>query len=387
MQNEPGPATEQSEVDIDEPIDELIDELFVVEPEQFTATRNLIVKRLKVEKRKDEAAVVAALTRPTASVWAMNQVVRAHIEVVAELLSIGAEAIATQEAVLNGGPMSALQDVLERRRVIVTQLVQAAIAQLSAKSVATDSLGPSLRTGFEVASVDEEFASKLRVGRLTSMPQLSTVGEAPPQPKKVEENVVKTTTRDSPSEVIPPSHLSLVPPLVDRHAENETNGLAEEVELSHAEQRTAEVEQEQTKTARAEQEQADRKLAEQAQAEKARVYRVAQAQEAQQRLSLASDIAEARFAEETAASTEAVRNIDRIASNLRDVEKEIAALVQRAEDLRRDHAAAVGVSEILEERRANAEEQLCEAQAESLKATQHLREQELQVETKAKLAD
>ena len=47
--------------------------LFRVEPSSFVSERDTLVKQLKADARDDDAAVVKALRKPTAVVWALNQ--------------------------------------------------------------------------------------------------------------------------------------------------------------------------------------------------------------------------------------------------------------------------------------------------------------------------
>ena len=63
-----------------------LDELFTAVPTEFVARRDELVKQLRAERRRDEANEIKRLRRPTASVWALNQLAREHPDEVAELL-------------------------------------------------------------------------------------------------------------------------------------------------------------------------------------------------------------------------------------------------------------------------------------------------------------
>ena len=116
----------------------LTDELFTVEPDRFTGTRDSLVKRLRAEKRRDEAALVAKLKRPTATIWAINTVARANTARIVELRSIGAEALLAQDQLLSGGPVTAVHAAAERRRQVVSELVNATTAVLAEKGSRQD---------------------------------------------------------------------------------------------------------------------------------------------------------------------------------------------------------------------------------------------------------
>ena len=56
--------------------DDDIGRLYSVPPADFVGERNAIVKKLKAAGRRQEAATVEKLPRPTLSVWAVNQIAR-----------------------------------------------------------------------------------------------------------------------------------------------------------------------------------------------------------------------------------------------------------------------------------------------------------------------
>ena len=149
--------------------DDELNALFIVEPEQFVAARDAMVKRLKAEKRKDDAAVVGALRRPSPVVWAMNQVARRNPATVDELIRAGGAALRAQAALMDGGPVSALHEAVEYRRSVVAALVQETLATLPGKG-SSGELGPQLRPAYEQVSVDAALSTDLRRGRLTVLP-------------------------------------------------------------------------------------------------------------------------------------------------------------------------------------------------------------------------
>ncbi|MFL5373666.1 MAG: hypothetical protein ACJ78T_06725, partial [Myxococcales bacterium] len=51
-------------------------ELFAKAPAEFTAARNLLAKELRTGGDEEEAKRVLALRRPTAALWAANQLAR-----------------------------------------------------------------------------------------------------------------------------------------------------------------------------------------------------------------------------------------------------------------------------------------------------------------------
>ncbi|HVT06633.1 MAG TPA: hypothetical protein VHO67_04210 [Polyangia bacterium] len=62
-----------------------IDDLYEVPPAGFVQARNALVKSLKAAGQREQAEQAAKLSRPTASVWASNQVARREADLVARL--------------------------------------------------------------------------------------------------------------------------------------------------------------------------------------------------------------------------------------------------------------------------------------------------------------
>ena len=97
--------------------DDDIGRLFTVRPADFVGERNAIVKKLKAAGRRDDAATVERLPRPTLSVWAVNQIARQELPLVRRL--------ADATAALQGGDRSgaaSYAEVLGEHREILKAL-------------------------------------------------------------------------------------------------------------------------------------------------------------------------------------------------------------------------------------------------------------------------
>src|ERR1043165_6740048 len=77
--------------------------LFRVEPDRFVAERDDLVKRLRAEGRDGDAASVKALRKPTAVVWALNQLTARDREGLDALFEAGQRLRAAQQGALAGG--------------------------------------------------------------------------------------------------------------------------------------------------------------------------------------------------------------------------------------------------------------------------------------------
>ena len=107
--------------------DEDIGRLFSVRPADFVGERKAIVKKLKAAGRRDDAATVEKLPRPTLSVWAVNQIARQELALVRRL--------ADATAALQGGDRSgapSYADLLGEHREILKALRLEAEAILNA---------------------------------------------------------------------------------------------------------------------------------------------------------------------------------------------------------------------------------------------------------------
>ena len=90
------------------------EELYALPLGEFTTARNDLEKRLRKDGKRDEAAEVKSLRKPTAPAWALNQVARERPKVIAELVKTGGQVRDAQEKLLAGGDRKAL-DTRHRR--------------------------------------------------------------------------------------------------------------------------------------------------------------------------------------------------------------------------------------------------------------------------------
>lgn len=143
-----------------------IDRLFDLAPEEFTAARDELAKRMQAEGRPDDARAIKAIRRPTVPAWVVNQVARRHSREVEELLETGGALRRAQRKVLSGVKGVDFREASERRRAVVTRLMRAA-EEILRKSGRAATAGEAARTTFEAASLDDEAGALLRAGRLS----------------------------------------------------------------------------------------------------------------------------------------------------------------------------------------------------------------------------
>ena len=144
-----------------------LDALYRLEPGEFTAARNNLAVLLRKQKRKDDAARIAKLPKPTAAAWALNQVARARPDLIDSLLRHGQQLRQIQDRVMRGeadAPLLLLASA--ERRAAVRAVVQAIGDALGAGEARRND--EWVRT-LEAASVDDRLATSLKLGRFSSV--------------------------------------------------------------------------------------------------------------------------------------------------------------------------------------------------------------------------
>ena len=109
------------------------DDLYGLPLDRFVAERGALAKALRAEGRRDEAARVGKLRKPSAAAWAVNQLVRTQGRAVSELLSAADALREAQADLLAGrGDPQQLREAAARERAAVDALVATARGLLTA---------------------------------------------------------------------------------------------------------------------------------------------------------------------------------------------------------------------------------------------------------------
>jgi hypothetical protein len=147
-------------------IDEAVDELFAVDPGEFVAARTGLVRSLRAEGRRAEAATVQELRKPTLPAWVVNQLARRHRKEVDLLLDAGNRLAVAQRALTAGEGRDAFDDARERLQESLSRLVELAREVLGERASATtlDRVTTTLRA----AALSDETRPELARGRLTT---------------------------------------------------------------------------------------------------------------------------------------------------------------------------------------------------------------------------
>src|SRR5579862_7575077 len=143
----------------DKQLQEELERLYALPPAAFTAARDELAARLRREGRRDAAAEVKALPRPTPSAWATSRLMRLEPARFRALLAAGAQARQAQGQVIAGGAASAaaiaaaaarLRDALREARSLIEELRRRGLELLGASgspasSPTADRLGADLQ--------------------------------------------------------------------------------------------------------------------------------------------------------------------------------------------------------------------------------------------------
>ena len=144
-----------------------IDALYAGAPEDFVKARGELAKRLTKEKRKDEAAEVKKLRKPTAAAALVNQLSRDNPKQMKALAAAG-------EKLRDSGTVSdqkKLRAAVVKEREAVKALMDSATA-IGGSSATLERVGETLRA----VVGDPELAELVLAGRLEGEREASTIG-------------------------------------------------------------------------------------------------------------------------------------------------------------------------------------------------------------------
>ena len=147
--------------------DDAVDRLYGLPREEFIGERDALAKELRAGGRRDEAAAVKALAKPTVAAWAANQAVRSQKRDARELWKAGDQLSAAHDAVLAGkGSGAKLREATERERAAVETLVDAARGLLSASGGdLSEATIERVRETLHAGAIDPEAREEVAGGR------------------------------------------------------------------------------------------------------------------------------------------------------------------------------------------------------------------------------
>ena len=174
------------------------EKLLAVEPSQFVAERDRIVRALRGEERRDEADAVAALRKPTAVVSAVNRAARDRPKAAAGAAEAARKVRETQVA---GDPVSFRRAASELEAAL-DLLAEVAVAHVAPRGKSSsEAMRRRVRDLLRTAVADDEAREALVRGTLTE--ELDTVGfasyegMAPPKQRKEKSGPHRAEAREA----------------------------------------------------------------------------------------------------------------------------------------------------------------------------------------------
>jgi hypothetical protein len=185
--------------------------LSTVPPDEFVAERAALVKALRHDKRRDEAAGVAALRRPSPVDWALNCVATESDELIQKVLAaVGALKDAQAAAFDAGGKSDRLRDAVGESRSAGTELRTAAEGVLRrAQRPKSDLAALAMRVNEVMANTN--LLELLRIGHLG----MRSVEEADPFEGMPEPKTAVQTTAAKPRVPAKPKPAPVADPEVE----------------------------------------------------------------------------------------------------------------------------------------------------------------------------
>jgi hypothetical protein len=149
--------------------DDAIDGLYGLALDEFVGARDALAKELRAAGRRDDAAAVKALKKPSVAAWAVNQALRTQSKAARELWQAGDALAAAQEAILGGkGSGADLRAATERERAAVEPLVDAARGLLTASGGdLSETTIERVRQTLHAGAIDPDAREEIASGRAT----------------------------------------------------------------------------------------------------------------------------------------------------------------------------------------------------------------------------
>jgi hypothetical protein len=153
---------------------EVADELYGLPPGEFTAARDERARAAKAAGRREDAAAIRKLARPTTSAWLVNQLSREASDGLGRLFEV-ADALQEAQRTLAGDRLRELS--AQRRQVVTVLLPVAAAVADRAGQPASPAVLEEVRATLEAAVADNGARDAVRSGMLTRALAYAGLGE------------------------------------------------------------------------------------------------------------------------------------------------------------------------------------------------------------------
>ena len=172
-----------------------LDRLYAAPLDEFVAERDALAKRLRSDGDREAADGVKALRKPSAAVWAVNQLARRQQKDYRALLKSGDKLRAAQEKVLGGESPEKLQEAAAAERELVDRLTEKGRAVLEvAGHSPTETMIRRVSGTLHAAATRPDLREAAESGRLEHEEETAGFGfdllsgvPAAPKPKRSED--------------------------------------------------------------------------------------------------------------------------------------------------------------------------------------------------------
>jgi hypothetical protein len=137
--------------------------LYGADLDDFVTERSAAAKELRADGRREDAAAVAKLQKPSVAAWIVNRLARQEADRMGELLDAGAS---LREIQLGAGSAADLRAAGEAQEAALRALMRAGEGVASSRRPATPATLDRVRETLHAAALDAEIAERVRRGAL-----------------------------------------------------------------------------------------------------------------------------------------------------------------------------------------------------------------------------
>ncbi len=144
-------------------VTEVEDRLYGADLDEFVKERAAAVKELRSEGRRDDAAVVAKLAKPSVAAWIVNRVAHDEPGLVNDLLDAGAR---VRDVQLGAGSATDLRTAAEEQEAALRAVMRKAEKAAAARGSSTPATLEKVRETLRAGALDADLAEQVRRGVL-----------------------------------------------------------------------------------------------------------------------------------------------------------------------------------------------------------------------------
>jgi len=142
---------------------EVEDRLYGADLDEFVKERAAAVKELRSEGRRDDAAVVAKLAKPSVAAWIVNRVAHDEPGLMNDLLDAGAR---VRDVQLGAGSADDLRTAAEQQEAALRAVMRKAEKAAAARGSSTPATLEKVRETLRAGALDADLAEQVRRGVL-----------------------------------------------------------------------------------------------------------------------------------------------------------------------------------------------------------------------------